>query len=144
MSRKTNQAAVNLIRSFEGCRLKAYEDQGGKLTIGYGHTNGVQADDTITQQTAEKLLEEDIQEIGDTLDELITRPVSDNQYGAVLSFAFNLGTGTLQRSSLLSKLNDGDFNGAADEFLKWMHVKGISNLGLLRRRTAERTLFLTP
>jgi lysozyme len=139
-----SQRAVELIRSFEGCRLEAYRDLGGVWTIGWGHTGPeVCEGQTITQEVAEELLLERLGLLAGALNHFLARPVTQNQFDALLSFAYNLGLGALQRSTLLRELNAGDAKAAAAEFPKWNHCNGIKLAGLYRRRVAERELFET-
>lgn len=137
--------ALALLREFEGLRLEAYPDPasgGAPWTIGYGHTRGVQPGDKITRDQAEAYLEQDAAEAEAAVRSLIAVPLTQNQCDALVSFVFNVGAGALQRSTLLRKLNAGDFSGAADEFLRWNNAAGQRMPGLTRRRQAERALFL--
>lgn len=134
---------LELIKHFEGLRLKAYDDGYGFLTIGYGHTGrDVHPERVLTLDEAEKLLDEDTERTMECVHDLCTAELTPNQCSALVSFTFNLGCGNLKRSSLLSLLNLGHTSSAADEFLKWNKVRGIEVDGLTARRTAERELFL--
>lgn len=141
---KTNQAGLDLIKSFEGCRLTAYKDQGGTWTIGVGHTGSdVFEGLTIDQEQADDLLQDDLARTEDGVNALVTcKHLSDNQFAALVCFTYNVGIGNLRASLLLRCVNMGNLNDAAGQFERWDHVKGISNPGLLRRRQAERALFL--
>lgn len=139
---KINLDGIKLIKSFEGCRLKAYTDSGGVWTIGYGHTLDVSPGDKITQEQAETFLTNDLIRFEEGVSKVITIPVNENQFSALVSFAFNLGLGNLVKSHLLSYLNDGQYENAAKEFPKWSNAGGMKSEGLLRRREAEQTLFL--
>ncbi|GGA70477.1 lysozyme [Edaphobacter acidisoli] len=135
-------AGMALTRSFEGLNLTAYVDQRGVWTVGYGHTGtGVHGGMTITTDEAEALLASDIAGAVAGVNRLVTRVVSQNQFDALVDFAFNLGCASLARSTLLRCVNDGDFAAAAKEFLLWDHVQGRVVPGLLRRRQAEMELF---
>ena len=138
---------LELIKKFEGCKLKSYLCPAGVPTIGYGHTYGVKLDRTISVQEAEVLLDHDYQAAQDQVERLVTVPLTENQLGALTSFVFNLGMGALAMSTLLKKLNKGDYSGAAEEFNKWVYAKvnGVSTKlnGLVTRRAEERELFLT-
>ena len=137
------QQAIDLITRFEGCRLKAYRDDGyGIITIGYGHTKNVNLGDIITESQALEFLQQDLQVAARAIARLITVKLTDNQLSALLSFTFNLGSGALQRSTLRMKLNRGEYKDAADEFLKWASAGGKQLKGLMLRRQAERNLFL--
>ena len=132
---------IDIIKKFEGCKLKAYLCPAGIPTIGYGHTYGVKLDRTITQDQANILLEQDYQDALNGVEELIKVPLSENQIGALASFVFNLGRGKLLGSTLRKKLNQGDSKGAAEEFDKWVFSKGVKLNGLIARRAAEKALF---
>lgn len=139
---KTSQKGINLIKEFEGCQLTAYKCPAGVWTIGYGHTGDVKSGMTITEQEAENYLRADLQKFEAGVDKAVKVGITQNMFDALVSFTYNCGIGALQSSTLLKKLNAGDFNGAANEFLKWN--KSGSNVlpGLTRRRQAERALFL--
>jgi lysozyme len=144
MSRQVNKATLDLICGFEGCRLSAYLDQGGLVTIGVGHTGPeVHLGQTITQAEAEQLLSQDLSSAEDAVTRLVSVPLNDNQFGALVSFVFNVGAGNFASSTLLKLLNAGLVNEAAEQFVRWDHVAGVSSLGLLRRRQAEQGLFLS-
>lgn len=134
--------AKDIISRFEGCKLTAYQDQVGVWTIGYGHTGNVHPGDVITQEQAEELLLADLESFEQSVRKLVKVELTDNQLAALISFAFNLGGHTLQTSTLLKLLNQGDYNSAADQFLRWDHAGGVQVAGLTRRRQAERLLFL--
>ncbi len=132
-----------LIRRFEGCRLKAYQDQVGVWTIGYGTTEGVHSGMVIDQQTAESLMEKDVQYRAQLLTEWITVPVSDNEMDAMISLAYNIGLHAFHRSHLLFNLNSGHPKlQVADNFLSWIYAGGRVNQGLVNRRGVERSTFL--
>ncbi|MGP2833586.1 lysozyme [Serratia nevei] len=142
-----SKTGIDLIKKFEGCELKAYQDSVGVWTIGYGWThpvNGrkVEAGMVITQETAESLLREGVKPFADGVSKLVTAPINQNQFDALVSFAYNLGLKSLKDSTLLKLLNAGNKKGAADEFLKWCRAGGKILNGLVKRRTAERELFL--
>ena len=132
---------LDLIKDFEGLRLAAYQDSAGVWTIGYGHTGGVQPGDRITQAEAEKLLEQDTAWAQQAVRDLVNVPLTQGQFDALTSFTFNLGAGALESSTLLKKLNAGDYAGAQAEFGKWVHAGGEVLPGLVRRRAAEAELF---
>lgn len=132
----------NLIKSFEGLQLKAYKCPAGILTIGYGHTGADVKDGMqITQSQADDLLQNDVSKFEKGVNRIVTQKLTQHQFDALVSFAFNLGLGNLQTSTLLKKLNDGDYNGAADEFPKWNKAGGVVLSGLTKRRLAEQKLF---
>lgn len=141
---KTNDAGIALIKQFEGCRLHAYKDIVGVWTIGYGHTGGVSSDWVWTQAECEERLAKDLESFEAGVSKLVTLPITPNQFAAMVSFAFNLGLDKLKASTLLRCFNKHNAAAAADEFLKWCHAGGVVVEGLVKRRQAERTLFLTP
>lgn len=132
----------NFVKQFEGCRLESYQDSGGVWTLGYGHI-GVREGDTCTQEQADAWLDEDIAKAQQYVDSLVTAPLNDNQNIALVDFTYNLGAGSLEKSTLLKLLNENDFAGAADQFGRWCYAGAEKVEGLLRRRLAERDLFLS-
>ncbi len=142
-----NQAGLDLIKSFEGLRLKAYIDPVGILTVGYGHTGpDVYPGLEISKSEAEQLLADDLRKREASVGELVTVPLNDSEFAALVSFVFNTGVGSLKGSTLRKKLNNKDYKGAASEFPRWVYgtVKGKKVVlpGLVRRRAQERNLFL--
>lgn len=140
---RISEKGIELIKSFEGLRLEAYLDSVAVPTIGYGHTRGVKLGQTITQEQADALLEEDIHEFELAIQRLVHVNLTQNQFDALVSFTFNLGIGSLKQSTLLKKLNAGDITGAANEFNRWVYAGGKKLTGLVKRRSAERLLFIT-
>ncbi len=142
-----NQAGLDLIKNFEGCRLTAYPDPGSggePWTIGYGHTGPeVHEGLTITQEQADQDLQRDLQNFEQAVNDLIAVSLTPNQFAALVSFDYN--TGSLATSTLLRLVNAGNFQAAAGQFALWVH-DGNGNVlpGLVRRRAAEKQLFLTP
>lgn len=144
---KTSTNGINLIKSFEGLRLKAYDDSVGVWTIGFGtikYPNGtrVKAGDSCTSQQAEDYLHNDLTSFENAVNRLVKAKLTQNQFDALVSFTYNLGETNLSKSTLLKKLNAGDYQGAADQFLVWNKAGGKVMKGLVRRREAERALFL--
>lgn len=133
--------ASDFVKQFEGRELKAYQCSAGVLTIGYGHTKGVKEGDEISPAEAEQLLVEDLTAISDDLNRLVNVPVSEGQYVALLSLAFNVGASAVKKSTLLFHLNHKRYDEAAEEFDKWIYAGGKVSEGLKRRRAAERNLF---
>jgi len=137
-----SENGIALIKRFEGCYLRRYKCPAGVWTIGYGHTKGVvESTPDISQEYADELLNADIAQYERSVSRLISWPVNQNQFDALVSFTFNLGTGALQRSTLRQNINRGDIDDAANQFLKWVRVNGVISKGLLNRRKAERELF---
>jgi lysozyme len=162
------QQAVDLVKNSEGLRdgnpqttnFDPYLDPVGIWTIGWGHavvragqfvrgaTNRPVAEGVfpggITLEQAEALLRADLGDTGRSVLSVVEVALTDNQFAALLSFTFNLGLGNLHQSTLLRKLNTGDYAGAADQFGLWVMAGGAQQPGLVKRRAAERTLFLQP
>ena len=137
-----NQIGLDLIKSFEGYRDTAYLCPANVWTIGWGTTKGVRSGQTITPEEAEKFLKRDLKVFEAQVTEMVKVPLTSNQFSALVSFAYNCGTGALKGSTLLKKLNQEDYLGAAEEFLRWNKANGKRLAGLTRRRVAERLLFL--
>lgn len=141
---RTGEAGINLIKNFESLALQSYLCPAGKLSIGYGHTEGVAPGEQITPQQADELLRQDLSRSERFINRLVTVPLNQNQFDALISFCFNVGSGNLQNSTLLRLLNEGKYNAAAEQFLAWNRMRGQVLEGLTRRREAERNLFLQP
>lgn len=145
-----NQATVDLVKEFEGFRAKAYKCPAGIWTIGYGTTAaagvGITPKDgmTISQSDAEAYLQAALDKFADQIAPSISVAISDNEFGAFVSLAYNIGPGAFKKSSALRLFNAGDKEGAAKAILMWNKAGGKVLKGLTRRREAERKLFLTP
>ena len=139
---RTSERGLSLIKSFEGLRLQAYQDSVGVWTIGYGATRGVKAGMTITMDQAERMLVNDVQRFEPDLDRLVKVPLNQSQWDALMSFVYNLGAANLESSTLLKLLNQKDYAGAADQFPRWNKAGGQVLQGLVKRRAAERAMFL--
>lgn len=145
---QTSEKGIALIKQFEGCKLTAYQDSVGVWTIGYGWTQPVdgkpiRAGMTIKQETAERLLKTGLVSYESDVSRLVKVGLTQGQFDALVSFTYNLGARSLSTSTLLRKLNAGDYAGAADEFLRWNKAGGKVLNGLTRRREAELALFLS-
>lgn len=142
------EKAVKLIKKFEGFYANTYYDPVGILTIGYGtiaYPNGqkVKMGDFVTEAKASEYLQLHIEkDILPAMSELIKVTLTENQFSALVSFVYNLGSGNLKKSTLLKKLNEEDYLGAANEFPKWVKAGGKTLQGLVNRREAEKALFL--
>ncbi len=136
-----SKSGISLIKQFEGFRAKAYRCSAGVLTIGYGHTLDVNVNDTVTEERATQFLEMDLRHAQDTVEVLVTQNLSQAQYDALVSFVFNVGSGNFRKSTMLKKINQGDFAGASGEFMRWTKAKGKELPGLVKRRAAEKKLF---
>ncbi|SFN20163.1 Phage-related lysozyme (muramidase), GH24 family [Izhakiella capsodis] len=138
---------LDLIKEFEGCSLVAYQDAVGVWTIGYGWTNPVDGVPvhvgmTITQAKADELLSEGVKQYEKPVKDNVTYALTQYQFDALVSFTYNLGATNFASSTLLKKLNAGETQVAADEFLRWNKAGGKVLFGLLRRRAYERDMFL--
>ena len=142
----TGTAGLDLIKFYEGLRLEKYRDAVGKWTIGYGHLilENESFPGPLTLAQAEDLLRADLAMTERGIHRQVTVDLNQNQFDALVAFAFNVGLGNLQSSTLLRLLNQGQYAAAADQLPRWNKAGGKELLGLTRRRDAERKLFLTP
>ena len=132
-----------LTKDMEGCRLIAYQDPVGIWTIAWGHTGPDEFEGlVITQDYADKLLAKDIQKAVDHVNSVVHADITQEEFDALVDFSYNLGVGRLDHSTLLKKLNAGDHIGASQEFEKWIYAGGKILSGLIKRRGAEKSLFL--
>lgn len=142
---KSGNDCRDLIRHFESCVLKAYPDpatNGPPITIGYGHTGPeVRMGDTLTPPEAEALLALDLIRFERGVDEMLKRDVTQSQFDALVSLAFNIGLGNLKGSTLMKRLNAGEDAAAQEQFLVWNRAAGQVMKGLQRRRKAESLVF---
>lgn len=137
-----DQTGLTFTEAEEGEKLVAYQDGGGVWTIGDGHTGpDVHPGLVITKAQAQALLKGDVVRTEIGVKKYVNVPITQDEYDACVDFSFNLGVGNFQRSTLLKKLNAGDFEGAAEQFLVWNRVAGKASTGLTRRRLAEKELF---
>lgn len=136
-----SKTGLQLTESFEGVRLVAYQDSVGVWTIGYGHTRGVDPGMTCTQAEADNWLMCDIAYSAEDVNTHIKTTISQGEFDALVDFAFNLGAGSLNNSTLLKLVNAGDFDAAAQQFPRWDKAGGHEVAGLLRRRLAEQAEF---
>ena len=139
---KTSQEGIALIKKFEGCELTAYQCSAGVWTIGYGHTKGVEKGMTISKESAEEMLVEELHEYEGYINNHVTCPLSQNQFDALVSWVYNLGSSNLLASTLLKVLNKGDYDGVPAQIKRWNKAGGKVLEGLIRRREAEALLFL--
>ena len=140
---------IEIIKRHEGLRLFAYLPTPNDVwTIGYGHTKTAKPGMRITEAQAEALLRQDVAWVENTINRLVTVPINQNQYDALASLTFNIGATAFSKSSVLRRLKEEDYKGAADAFLMWTKQKdkktGKMNVlpGLVKRRQEERELFL--
>lgn len=134
--------AIEIIKKFEGLRLKAYKCPSGVWTIGYGHTKGVIKGQVITSEQAESLLMGDITEACHIVSDLIEIPLSNYQFSALVSFVFNVGYTRFAKSTIRKLINNGDLKRAVDQFDRWVYSGTTVLQGLVKRRAEEKALFL--
>ena len=140
-----NRAGIDLVKQFEGLRLKAYKCPAGVWTIGYGHTGkDVEKGMVITEAQAEALLVSDLSKFADGVRRRVKVRLNSNQFSALVSLAFNIGLGAFGKSTLLRKLNAGWYPAVPNEIRRWDIVGGKRMRGLTRRRDAEVALWETP
>jgi lysozyme len=139
-----NERGIDIIKEFEGLRLTSYLCPAKVWTIGYGHTGpDVYPGLTISKETAEQLLRGDLLMFEHGVDSLI-ETATENEFSAMVSLAFNIGLGNFKKSSVLRNHNLGKRAQAANSFLLWIKGGGRQLPGLIRRRNAERSLYLLP
>ncbi len=132
---------TKLLKFFEGCKLTAYQDSVGVWTIGYGHTKGVYAGMTITQEEAEQMLLTELEEYEGYVEKYVTVPLTQNQFDALVVWVYNLGPTNFRNSTLLKELNAGNYTAAGQEITRWNKAGGKVLAGLVKRREAEAQLF---
>ena len=137
----TSQNGIDLIKHFEGCELYAYKCPAGVWTIGYGHTKDVEPGMQITEDDAHNMLVEELNEYETYVNTLVSVPLNQNQFDALVSWVYNLGGCNLKASTLLKVLNSGDYEGVPAQIMSWNKAGGKVLEGLTRRRQAEADLF---
>jgi lysozyme len=148
LSLKTGPKGLALVREFEGCELKAYRDAVGIWTIGYGHTAAAgppvpKAGMTISATEAEEILKRDLGKYEKTVLDAVRVPLSQEQFDALVSFTFNVGPGNFRSSTLLKRLNSGNYVDVPNQLKRWNKAGGRVLRGLTRRREAEAFLWST-
>lgn len=139
---KTGKKGLELIKSFEGFSSKAYICPAGKPTIGWGHwIKSGELFSEITEEQAEILLMQDLSEAERTIINFVKKNINQDQFDSLASFIFNLGSDNFKKSTLLRRINEGDFHSAALQFSKWILSNGAPLKGLAKRRFAEAELF---
>ncbi|PSO51060.1 MAG: hypothetical protein BRC33_01555 [Cyanobacteria bacterium SW_9_44_58] len=136
-----SKKGLSTLKNFEGLRLNSYQDSAGVWTVGYGHTDTAKPGMSISRSRAKELLKRDLQRFEEAVAKKVDVPLSQSQFDALVSFTYNVGIGALSRSTLLEKLNRGNYEGAQKEFKKWTHAGGRELEGLVKRRKAEARLF---
>ncbi|AGF74814.1 phage related lysozyme [Bartonella australis AUST/NH1] len=135
--RKINKDGIEALKRWEGLRLESYQDIGGVWTIGYGHTENVKAGETITAKQADVLLKKDLIGFERAVHEAVKVDLNDNQFAALVSFAFNIGVAAFKESTLVKKLNQGDYDCVPGQLNRWVYCSGKRSQGLINRRAAE-------
>jgi lysozyme len=138
---KISKNGLDLIKHFEGCELEAYKCPAGVWTIGYGHIKTAVEGMTITQHQADEMLIEEMNEYEGYINNSVRVDLTQNQFDAMVSWVYNLGSGNLNTSTLLKVLNSGDYAGVPEQMLRWNKAGGRVLEGLTRRRQAEADLF---
>lgn len=145
---KTGDTGLNLIKGYEGLRMAAHYAPSEQWAVGYGHTSTARHGMSVTEGDAERLLRDDVTPIESLLADTVRAPLNQNEHDALVSLIFNIGENNWKRSTVLRKLNEGDKLGAASAFEMWTRAKVNGELvtldGLVRRRAAEKSLFLMP
>ena len=142
---QANALCISLVKEFEGCKLCSYQDQGGIWSVGYGTTGPfVTPNMKITQSTADAWLINHIDTVSAALTRMIKTPINENQFGALVSLAYNIGIGHFASSSALALLNEGFLEQVPSHIALWNKVNDVVNTGLVRRRAAEIALWNTP
>ena len=138
--------AIDLIKKYEGFRPQSYQDSVGVWTIGYGTTRinnqPVKAGMTITEDQALQLVKQEVNKLWSQIESILKVKINDNQMNALVDFAYNLGFNALKTSTLMKYVNESQFDKAADEFGRWVFAGGKVLPGLVKRREAEKHLFL--
>lgn len=139
-SRAIAQSTIEFVKAREGLSLTPYRDAGG-YSVGHGHYLGTEAGAKITQDRADAYLRADLAKAANEVNARVRVPLSQNQFDALVSFVFNVGVGAFAKSTLVKKLNAGDYTNAAQEFRRWIYSQGNVLTALVNRRKAERELF---
>jgi lysozyme len=138
---KISEEGLSLIKKFEGCELKAYQDSVGVWTIGYGHTKGVEEDQEITQDEAEDMLASELDEYEGYIRDMVECDLEQCQFDALVAWVYNLGPTNLRSSTMLKRLNANDLDDVPNQIKRWDKAGGKVLAGLVRRREAESLLF---
>lgn len=138
-----SERLIRFIKQVEGYREVAYQCSAGVWTIGWGHTKGVRPNDTINVERADRYLREDIEVCEQAVERNVTVYITQGMYDALCSFVFNFGETKFRDSTLLQWLNQEEYLAAANEFSKWIYSRGKVERGLVKRRKAERDMFMS-
>ena len=138
---ETSQDGLKLIKKFEGCELKSYQDSVGVWTIGYGHTKGVEEGQEITQDEAEEMLASELGEYEGYINDMVECDLEQHQFDALVAWVYNLGPTNLRSSTMLKRLNANDLDDVPNQIKRWDKAGGKVLQGLVRRREAEALMF---
>jgi len=138
---KISQDGLKLIKKFEGCELKSYQDSVGVWTIGYGHTKGVEEGQEITQDEAEEMLASELDEYEGYINDMVECDLEQHQFDALVAWVYNLGPTNLRSSTMLKRLNANDLEDVPNQIKRWDKAGGKVLAGLVRRREAEALMF---
>jgi lysozyme len=136
-----SEEGISLIKKFEGCELRSYQDAVDVWTVGYGHTKDVKPGQMITKEEAEEMLIEELTEYCSYVETAVEVPLHQNQFDALVSWTYNLGPTNLNSSTMLKKLNAGEYEDIPEQIKRWNKAGGKVLPGLERRRLAESLLF---
>ena len=140
-----NAEGLALVKKYEGFEATPYQDAADKWTVGWGHLiRPGESFTSVTQAQADQLLQDDLADDEEAVSRMVSVPLNENQYSALVSFTFNVGAGNFRGSNLRAYVNQRAWQQAADEFGRWVHANGRELPGLVARRAAERALFLKP
>ncbi|WP_425878169.1 lysozyme [Acinetobacter sp. TWP2-2-3] len=144
---RVSPSGIDLMCNFEGLELKAYDDGVGVWTIGFGTTkypNGIRVKkgDTCTLDEAKAYMQNDLKDFERTVNDAVNVSINQNQFDALVSLAYNIGATAFKKSTLVKRLNEGNYKAAANQFNVWVNAGGKRMQGLVNRRAAERALFL--
>lgn len=134
---RVNAEGIELIKRWEGLRLGAYKCSAGVWTIGYGHTRSARQGMRITEAEAERLLKDDLMRFETAVSNAVKVDLTENQFAALVSWAYNVGENAVKTSTLVRKLNRGEYDSVPVELMKWNKISGKVNRGLTNRRAAE-------
>tara|TARA_R110000782_G_scaffold60536_1_gene125069 strand:- start:738 stop:1181 length:444 start_codon:yes stop_codon:yes gene_type:complete len=136
-----SQEGLALIKKFEGCELKSYRCSAEVLTIGYGHTKGVEEGQEITQEEAEEMLSSELDEYEGYINDMVECELEQHQFDALVAWVYNLGPSNLKSSTLLKRLNSNELKDVPNQLKRWNKAGGKILQGLVRRRKSESLLF---
>jgi lysozyme len=132
---------ISLIKKFEGCELESYQDSVGVWTIGYGHTKNIKEGMTISKEQADNMLLNELDEYCEYVEKAVDVTLKQCEFDALVAWTYNLGPTNLNKSTMLKKLNNKEYQDVPHEIKRWNKAGGKVLQGLVRRREAESLLF---